>query len=79
MDVLGTPTGHFGSDVENGSIPVFDATLAADFRRGQMQASDQLGTSACASFQSANVLFRMMRTCVELRLDVFKGERMLVS
>jgi len=68
-----------GSDVKNGTVAVFDATLAADFRGGQVEASDQFGVFGLRFFQSTDMLFRDDENVGgSLRLDVFKGERVLV-
>jgi len=69
----------FGSDVENGTVSIFDATLAPYLRRGKMQASDQLSVFGLRLLQSANVLLRDdENVCGSLWLDVFKGKRMLI-
>jgi hypothetical protein len=68
-----------GSDVEYGTVSIFDATLAAYFRSGQVQASDQIGFFGLRFLQSAHVFLRDDQNVRwGLRLDVFKGERILV-
>jgi hypothetical protein len=68
-----------GADVEHGAVSVLDFALAGDLCGGEVATSDDFCVSGFSFFQSGKMFFgndQNMRG--RLRVDVFKGEDMIV-
>ena len=68
-----------GTDVENCAISVFDVALTRDLGRDEMASADDFGVGCLGFFQSREMFFgNDQYVCWRLRIDVFKGENMVV-
>ena len=69
----------FGPTFSTVPVSIFNLPLAADFRCCQVQTANQFGIFRLRFFQPAHMFLRNDQNVRgSLRVDVFKGERVLV-
>ena len=68
-----------GADVKDSAVSLLDVALAGDLGGGQVAASNDFGVRGLGLLQSCKVFFgNDQDVCGGLRIDVFKGEDMVV-
>ena len=67
------------SDVEHGAVSLFDVALARNLGGGQVAAAYRFSVSSLRLFQSSEMFLRDdQHVRGRLRIDVFKGEDVIV-